>query len=88
MGNESAFTINSTIELKFKSEELCEIAYVSYLPEFNIKKSLRSETSLEKIKNSLAFNISSNDITAFRASVNEIISFGKIVENTYQLYVE
>ena len=87
MGNESLFTINSTVELKFKNSQLCEIAYNSYIPEFNIKKSKRSEVKLEKLNESLIFTIESEDITAFRATLNEIVSFGKIIEGSYQLSI-
>jgi tRNA threonylcarbamoyladenosine modification (KEOPS) complex Pcc1 subunit len=85
MEKRSSFTIKSTIELQFKTTNLCNMAYNAYLPEFNIKKSKRSDISLEKLEKSLVFNIESNDITAFRATVNEIVNFGKIIEETYQL---
>ncbi|NHJ23370.1 MAG: hypothetical protein EAX89_02255, partial [Candidatus Lokiarchaeota archaeon] len=62
-----------------------EIAYNSYLPEFNIKKSKRSKIRLERKENLLIFNVKSEDITAFRASINEIISFGKIIEKSLLL---
>lgn len=83
MGNKSLFTIKSTVEIKFKNSQLCAIAYNSYIPEFNIKKSKRSEVKLEKFNESLLFIIESEDITAFRAVINEIVSFGKIIEGTY-----
>jgi len=35
--------------------------------------------------NSLSFQIESQDITAFRATLNEIISFGKIIDNTLKI---
>jgi tRNA threonylcarbamoyladenosine modification (KEOPS) complex Pcc1 subunit len=40
---------------------------------------------MEKKDNSLIFTIESNDITSFRASVNEIISFGKVVDQTIHI---
>ena len=87
MGNESLFTIKSTVEIKFSNSQLCEIAYNSYIPEFNIKKSKRSEVKLEKLNESLIFTIESEDITAFRAAINEIVSFGKIVEGYYSMSI-
>ena len=79
------FSIKSTVELKFNNSKTRDIAYNSYLPEFDKIKTERSKVSIEKIGDSLIFNIECTDITAFRASVSEIIGFGKIVENTIEL---
>jgi tRNA threonylcarbamoyladenosine modification (KEOPS) complex Pcc1 subunit len=40
---------------------------------------------MKKEEYSLIFQINSNDITAFRASINEIISFGKVIDNTLKI---
>lgn len=85
MSNNNYFTIKSTIELSFKDSKICEISYNSFLPEFDKKKSKRSKISMEKKDNSLIFHIESSDITSFRASINDIISFGKIVDNTMNI---
>jgi tRNA threonylcarbamoyladenosine modification (KEOPS) complex Pcc1 subunit len=89
MTSNHSYKIKSTLEFQFENSNLCEISYNSFLPEFNIQKSKRSTVKLLKKDTSLIFQIESNDITAFRASINEIISFGrtldgvlKIVENS------
>ena len=56
------------------------------LPEFNKLQTKRSKVIMEKKNDtSLIFRIRSNDITAFRASINEIISFGKVVTNSFEI---
>jgi len=85
MNKNNFYTIKSTLELKFKTSKLCDISYNSFLPEFNIVKSKRSTISMKKEEYSLIFQIDSNDITAFRASINEIISFGKVIDNTLKI---
>ena len=85
MNKNNFYTIKSTLELKFKTSKLCDISYNSFLPEFNIVTSKRSTISMKKEEYSLIFQIDSNDITAFRASINEIISFGKVIDNTLKI---
>ena len=83
MNPNSNFSIKSTIELRFKSSQLRNISYTSFLPDLKKLQTKRSNISIEKTNNeNIQFNIESKDITAFRASMNEIISFGKIVEST------
>ena len=85
MSHSSPFSIKSTIELKFTNPKVCDFAYNSYLPEFERLKTKRSKVSILKHEDSLLFKIESLDITAFRATVSDIISLGKIVENTMDL---
>jgi tRNA threonylcarbamoyladenosine modification (KEOPS) complex Pcc1 subunit len=85
MSNNNLLTIKSILEFQFKTPELCSYSYNSYLPEFNIHKSKRSTISLKKEENSLIFSIESKDITAFRASINEIISFGRVFEGVMNI---
>ena len=85
MEKSTSFKIKSTIEILFKNPDLCTISYNSFLPEFNIQKSKRSKISLQKQEKSLIFQIESNDITAFRASINEIISYGRILEGVLKI---
>ncbi len=85
MNKNNFYTIKSTLELKFKTSKLCDISYNSFLPEFNIVKSRRSAITMKKKEYSLIFQIDSNDITAFRASINEIISFGKVIDSTLKI---
>jgi tRNA threonylcarbamoyladenosine modification (KEOPS) complex Pcc1 subunit len=80
------FRISSKVLIDFKSTQLCEIAYNAYLPEFNIKKSKRSKIMLQRNEHILIFRVKSDDITAFRAALNEIISFGKIFEKSLLLF--
>ena len=84
MHQKEAFYINSRIFLQFTNNQLCEIAYKSYIPEFK-ESSKRSKITLQMKDNKLIFTIKSKDITAFRAALNEIISFGKIFEKSVQL---
>jgi tRNA threonylcarbamoyladenosine modification (KEOPS) complex Pcc1 subunit len=82
---ENFFSIESTIELNFLDAHYRDIAYSSFMPEFKKLKTNRSEIIVEKKENSISFRISSKDITAFRASINEIITFGKIADNCFYL---
>jgi len=80
------FTIKATIEIIFKTPQLRDISYNSFSPEFKRLQTKRSIVLMEKnSNNSLSFQIESQDITAFRATLNEIISFGKIIDNTLKI---
>ena len=85
MSSSNYFSINSTIELTFKDSKTCTFAYNSFLPELKKAKSHRSRILMEIRNNVLVFTIESADITAFRASISDIISFGKIIESTLKL---
>lgn len=85
MNIDSSYKIKSSLEIQFKNSNLCEISYNSFYPEFNIQKSRRSSISLLKKEKSLVFQIESNDITAFRASINEIISFGRTLDGVLKI---
>jgi tRNA threonylcarbamoyladenosine modification (KEOPS) complex Pcc1 subunit len=83
MNQTKYFTIKATIEIIFKDPQLRDISYNSFFPEFKRLKMKRSIVFMEKKSNiSLLFQVESQDITAFRATLNEIISFGKIIDNT------
>jgi len=82
----NSFSIKSIIELQFKTSQIRDISYNSFLPEFTKLQTKRSEVYMEKKDDStIIFEIKSNDITAFRASINEIISFGKVIDNTLRI---
>jgi len=86
MNKNNLLIIKSTVEFQFKTPELCNYSYNSILPEFNeVQKSKRSTISLKKEEKSLIFSIESKDITAFRATINEIISFGRIFEGVMNI---
>lgn len=85
MSNNNYYTIKSTVEFNFKNSHLCEISYNSFLPELDERKSRRSKITMEKKDSSLIFKIESRDITAFRATINEIIGFGKIITNSLRI---
>lgn len=86
MENQKIFSIESQVVIHFSNSDLCNIAYQSFLPDFNTKVSPRSKITMEKNNSSLIFNIKSIDITAFRASINEIINYFRIIDNTYEIY--
>ena len=85
MNKNSLLNIKSRLEFQFSTPELCNYSYNSILPEFEIQKSKRSTISLKKEENSLIFLIESKDITAFRATINEFISFGRIFEGVLNI---
>ncbi len=85
MNKNNLLIIKSTLEFQFETLELCNYSYNSILPEFKGQKLKRSTISLKKEQNSLIFLIESRDITAFRASINEIISFGRIFEGVLNI---
>jgi len=85
MNQNNIFTIKSIIELIFTNSETRDISYNSFLPEFNKQKSKRSQMRIEKKNNSLIFYIESTDITAFRASINDIIGLGKVIEGVLEI---
>jgi tRNA threonylcarbamoyladenosine modification (KEOPS) complex Pcc1 subunit len=86
MSKEDYFSIESKIEFQFGNSQIRDISYNSFLPEFNRLQTKRSKIFIEKKEpNSIIFEIKSNDITAFRASINEIISFGKIVIDSLRI---
>ena len=86
MSQNNSFSVKSTIELQFNTSQIRDISYNSFLPEFNKLQTKRSEVFMEKKNDiSIIFKIKSNDITAFRASINEIISFGRIIANSLKI---
>ena len=40
---------------------------------------------IEKKSKSIIFYVESTDITAFRASINDIIGFGKVIEGVLEI---
>jgi tRNA threonylcarbamoyladenosine modification (KEOPS) complex Pcc1 subunit len=86
MNQINSFSVKSIIDLKFNTSHIRDISYNSFLPEFNKLQTKRSKITMRK-KNDLfiIFEIESNDITAFRASINEIISFGKVIEDSLKI---
>ncbi|MHA1490571.1 MAG: KEOPS complex subunit Pcc1 [Promethearchaeota archaeon] len=89
MRENNYYSIKSTIELKFNNPQTRDVSYNSFFPEFNKfqAKRKRSKLSMEKKNNNyLVFHLESTDITAFRASINEIISSVRIFENTLKIF--
>jgi tRNA threonylcarbamoyladenosine modification (KEOPS) complex Pcc1 subunit len=86
MNQTASFFIKSKIELAFSKPELSKFAYNSFLPELNSKRSNRSVINVKLSNKSLLFYVKSRDITAYRASMNEIINLGKIIEDTIEIY--
>jgi tRNA threonylcarbamoyladenosine modification (KEOPS) complex Pcc1 subunit len=85
MSQKNSFSINSTIEFEFKNSQIRDFSYNSFLPEFYKLQTSRSSVVMEKKENSLLFIIECSDITAFRASISDIIGFGKIIDNCIEL---
>jgi len=85
MSKKNVFSIKSSVQLQFFNTPLRDMAYNSFLPEINKLQTKRSKVTMEKSNNTLSFNIESTDITAFRASISDIISLGKIVESTLKI---
>lgn len=85
MNQNNYFSIKATVELKFTNSKTRDISYNSFLPEFDKLNTKRSKIKIEKKENLLIFHIESSDITAFRASISDIIGFSRIVENTLKL---
>jgi len=79
------YSIVASVELKFNDSKTRDNSYISFLPEFNKLQTKRSTIRMEKKNNSLLFFIESTDITAFRASINDIIGLGKIIEGILQI---
>ncbi len=86
MDKESIFSINSTIEFKFKNSQIRDYSYNSFLPDFHKLQTKRSKIIMEKRNISLVFQIECLDITAFRATVSDIIGFGKIINNCVEIF--
>ena len=86
MNQDGYFSLKSTIKMLFKNYISRDISYNTFLPDLKKLQTKRSNVTIEKSdKDSLIFNLESKDITAFRASINEIISFGKIIENSLKI---
>jgi len=86
MNKNKLFTIESIIKLDFNDSHIRDISYNSFIPEIKKLQTNRSKVLVEKQNDcKLVFKVESCDITAFRASMNEIISFGKVIDNTLQI---
>ena len=89
MSNDNFFSIHAKIEFRFDSSQIRDSSFSSFLPEFKKLQTKRSQILMEKSNdNTIIFDIRSNDITAFRASINEIISFGRVITNTLKIVVK
>jgi tRNA threonylcarbamoyladenosine modification (KEOPS) complex Pcc1 subunit len=82
---ENDFTIKSRVEFVFNEPQTCDFSYNAFLPEFNKLNTKRSKLKMEKKQKSLIIDIESSDITAFRASISEIIGLGKIINGTMKI---
>ena len=85
MSNSNVFSIKSSVTLHFDDSQLRDMAYNSFIPEIKKLQTKRSKVTMKKSNNLLLFDIESTDITAFRASISDIISLGKIIESTLKL---
>ena len=85
MSQTNSFSINSFIEFKFNNYQIRDISYNSFLPELKKLQTKRSRVIMEKKEESLIFHIECSDITAFRATISDVIGFGKIINNSLEL---
>ena len=85
MSQKSYYSVKSTLELVFDNSQTRDYSYNSYLPEFKRLQTARSKVMMEKGNQSLHFSIESEDITAFRASISDIIALGKIINDAIEL---
>ena len=85
MNNNNLFSIKSSVHLQFVNSQYRDMAYNSFIVEIKKLQTKRSKVAMEKSNNLLKFDIECTDITAFRASISDIISLGKIIESTIKL---
>ncbi|TFG00104.1 MAG: hypothetical protein EU541_03270 [Promethearchaeota archaeon] len=86
MSSQKSYSIESTITFNFDNSDLRDFSFKAYHPELEIFKTDRSNIIMsKKDSRNLEFKIKSRDITAFRASINDIISFGKVFEGVSSL---
>lgn len=83
--NHDPFFIESSTQVTFPTQRVCDSCYQSFLPELNEFQTDRSMLTMEKTDRCIIFDIKSKDITAFRATMSSIIGFGKIFERVYDL---
>lgn len=86
MSNPSNFSIKSQVEFTFNNSTLRNNTFNSFYPEVKKLNTTRSKFEMRKEGDLiLLFLVESTDITAFRATMNDLIGFGKIIEHTTQL---
>ena len=85
MNQTQRFSIKANVELKFTNSYTRDISYESFLPEFAKLQTKRSKVKMDKKDKSLIFFLESTDITAFRASINDIIGLGKVIEGVLEI---
>lgn len=87
MQSGNAFSIKGNINFLFRNSNHRDIAYNSYFPELKKLQTKRSKLSMKKEnEKKLLFLIICSDITAFRATINDVIALGKIVENCIKIF--
>ena len=86
MSTPSNFTLKTQVGFNFTDSEIRDHSFESYLPEVEKLNTHRSKLEMKKNGDlELIFMIECADITAFRATMSDIISFGKIIEQGIQL---
>lgn len=81
MPSKDSYSISSKIQFKFDDSNTRDFSFKAYHPELDIFRTDRSNIIMSKKGSQiLEFKIESKDITAFRASINDIVGFGKILE--------
>jgi tRNA threonylcarbamoyladenosine modification (KEOPS) complex Pcc1 subunit len=80
--------VESSLRLIFDCSENAQIFYDSFMPEFESLPMKRSHWEINPPRDNLTeinFQISSDDETAFRATINSVIQFAHIIETTIGL---
>jgi tRNA threonylcarbamoyladenosine modification (KEOPS) complex Pcc1 subunit len=86
MNSSESFSLTSSVTFSFDDPHIRDYSYNSFLPEYEKFTGKRSEVIMKKEGlDKLLFIINSKDITAFRASMSDIISLGKIIESIESL---
>jgi tRNA threonylcarbamoyladenosine modification (KEOPS) complex Pcc1 subunit len=77
--------VKSKLELIFTSENDAQIFYQAFLPDLNAIPMKRSKIELDPpnhSSNSVYFSIDADDGIAYRATINSLIQFANIVDQT------
>ena len=83
--------IINSIKFQFVTDENANIFYTSFMPEFVDMPMKRSKWSISPPSpdsNEIIIEIESEDATAFRATINSLIQFAYVVEETINLTIK
>lgn len=84
----NAVKVNAEVRFEFETTEMLDIFFASFYPELDSLPTKRTKFTISKIeppKPTALFHIESEDLTAFRATINHFILFASIIEKTIKL---